>query len=386
MIKHSKRSPSSAHRWMRCPGSPREEAGFPNTTNINAETGTVAHEVGALCLEHGKESESFDGAVIKGYEHVEIDEEMVENVGVYIHDIRSRAHGCELLIEQKVDFSAWVPEGFGTSDVIILGDGVIEIHDLKYGMKKVFAEDNEQLCFYALGAYHQFSALGNYTHVRMVIHQPRLDHISEAELLIEDLLDFGERAKACAEATMAPDAGLIPGEKQCQWCKAKATCIAAAGLVAETVGMDFDNLTEDVVPTGDLPGAISDEHLPNIYAKLEFIENWCKAIRSSMYAALDEGRKINGYKMVAGKRGHRKFKDEEAAAKKLKGMRLKVDEIYNHKLKSPAQLEKVLKGNPRKWAKVVDLITQSEGKPTVALESDKRSAISNKADDFETLT
>lgn len=386
MTSHAKLSPSSAHRWMRCPGAMRLEKGHPDTTNINAETGTVAHEVGALCLEHSKEAESFDGAAIKGYEHVEIDAEMVENVQVYIDEIRSRAEGKELLVEQKVDFSSWVPGGFGTSDVILLGDGVIEIHDLKYGMKKVEALDNEQLCLYGLGAYHQFSALGNFKSARMVIHQPRLDHISEAELLIEDLLDFGERAKACAEATKAPDAGLIPGEKQCQWCKAKATCIAAARYAAETIGMDFDNLAEVGVPTADMPEELSDDQLATIYAKLEFVENWCKGIRSATYAALDEGREVKGYKMVAGKRGHRKFKDEEAATKALKGMRLKVVEMYNHKLKSPAQLEKVLKDKPRKWGKVKDLITQADGKPTIALESDKRPAISNKADDFETLT
>jgi hypothetical protein len=363
------------------------EKDHPDTTNINAETGTVAHEVGALCLEHNKDAESFDGAVIKGYEHVEIDAEMIENVQVYIDEIKSRMHlHCALLVEQRVDFSKWVPNGFGTSDVIILDSGVIEIHDLKYGMKKVWAEDNEQLCLYALGAYHQFSALGDFKKVRMVIHQPRLDHISEAELIIEDLLIFGERAKACAVATTAPDAGIIPGEKQCGWCKAKAVCIAAARMTAETVGMDFDNLAEVGVPTANMPDELSNDQLATIYSKLEFIENWCKGIRSAAYAALDEGREVKGYKMVAGKRGHRKFHSEDAAAKVLKGMRLKVDEMYNHKLKSPAQLEKVLKDRPRKWAKVADLITQPDGKPTIALESDKRPAIGNKADDFETLT
>ena len=217
----------------------------------------------------------------------------------------------------------------------------------------------------------------------MVIHQPRLDHISEAELLIEDLLEFGERAKICAEICSMPDAEPIAGEKQCHWCRAKVNCPAAAKLVADTMGMDFENLTSDEIPIAEGP-ELTNEQLPAVYTKLDFIESWCSSIRGYVYEALRTGEKIAGYKMVTGKRGNRAFRDEDEAIKIMKGMRLKVDEMYDRKLKSPAKMEKLLKKDkPGKWEKIVDLITQSEGKPVVALESDKREAIGAVADDFD---
>jgi hypothetical protein len=364
------------------------EAPYPDTSNPNADQGTVAHDVSAKCLEFDKDSIDFLHSVMPEYEHITIDNEMIDYTQVYIDEIRRRAKGKELLVECRVDFSRWVPEGFGTSDVVLLGDGVIEIHDLKYGMKKVEAPGNEQLLLYALGAYHQFSALDDYHSVKMVIHQPRLGHISEAELLIEDLMDFAGRAKTCAEITMLPDAGLIAGEKQCCWCKAKNDCPAAKKHMDEIIGADFEDLTKSEVLITEGSFLISDERIPEIYSQLEYAENYmksfCSEVRSRMFE-LVQGGKTETHKLVTGKKGNRAFRDEGEAIKLMKKMRLKIDEMYDKKLKSPSKIAKILKGRDKQWGRVASLIVQAEGKAVIAPIDDKRIAISDVAEDFEDL-
>jgi hypothetical protein len=366
------------------------ERGITDTTSVFAEEGTAAHELGAYCLEKGGEANYRLGDVIytspDGTEWV-VDETMAENVQMYVDAVRHYADGVKPLVEQKVDFSKWVPKGFGTGDAVILNGSEIQVHDLKYGRGvKVEAPGNEQLMLYALGAYHQFSALEDFETVKMVIHQPRLHHVSEDNITVEELLGFAERAKDAAEHTLQPDATCIAGEKQCLWCKAKASCPAAAKEVAAQISMDFDNLLSDKEPEARDTNCFTNEQLGDIYPKLDFIEDWCKAVRALVYSVIEEGENVPGYKMVAGRRGSRAWCDEETVIEAMKAMRLKADEMYNKKVISPAQAEKLLKSSKKKWGKIEDLITQSEGKPTVVPESDKREAIGSKADDFESLT
>ncbi len=366
------------------------ERGIEDTTSVFAEEGTAAHELGAKALLEGKEAEEYIGQVI----HVspdgtewQVDHTMAENVQMYIDAVRDHVtDGGQLLVEQRLDFSKWVPKGFGTGDAVILNGSEIRVDDLKYGKGvRVEAPGNEQLMLYALGAYHQFSALDDFETVKMVIHQPRLHHVSEETITVEELLGFAERAKNAAEHALQPDAICIAGEKQCLWCKAKASCPAAAKEVADQISMDFDNLLSDKEPDARDTDCFTNEQLGAIYPKLDFIENWCKAVRALVYSVIEEGEHVPGYKMVAGRRGARAWTDEETVIEVMKSMRLKSDEMYNKKVISPAQAEKLLKSNKRKWPRVAELITQSEGKPTVVPESDKREAIGSKADDFESL-
>jgi hypothetical protein len=175
MTAHALLGASKAHRWMACPGSIALEHDLPDTPSPHAEEGTRAHELAAAWLE--QRFEAFKNAP----------DEMEENVRFYVEYVRREAVGHQLLIEQRVDYSDVIgaPNSFGTADCIILAGDTIKIIDLKYGMGvRVDAEENEQLMLYALGALETFGLLGGFTKAKLVIVQPRLNHISEWEVAI----------------------------------------------------------------------------------------------------------------------------------------------------------------------------------------------------------
>ena len=407
MSSHAKLSPSGSPKWLNCPGSVWMEEGFEDKGSKFADEGAAAHFLGATCLVAGSNPSDHGGKVIvvgpkdEFFEGTEgrinfpelssfiIDDEMVDNVATYVDAIRAaKGHGA-LLVEQKLDFSQWVPNGYGTGDAVIINteDGIIEVHDLKYGKGvMVHAPDNTQLLLYALGAYCTYSLMGSFSKVKMVIHQPRLHHLSEAEISIEELLAFAAKAKAGAEAALKPDARCIAGEVQCRWCKAKAVCPAAGKFVADAVGMDFDNLVGDDVPLAPGPEFIPNEQLPNAYAKVAFIQGWCQDVAAYMMEEMQAGTAMPGYKLVKGKQGNRQWSDDIEAEKVLKSMRLKHHEMYDSKLISPTTAEKVLKGSVKRWNRAKGLIIRAEGKPTIALATDKRPAISSTADAFSDET
>ena len=419
MALHAKFSPSSAHKWLRCPGSLVMENGIPNTSSAHADEGTAAHFLGSECLEQKRDATDFLNCVIgikngnafwDKTENAEtrtgftVDLEMAEYVQKYIDAVRSQAEGNELLIERRVEFSKFIDaeNSFGTSDAIIICQTEIQIHDLKYGRGvKVDADNNEQMKLYALGALYDFGMFGDFTHARLVIHQPRLGHVSEAVVSVEELYEFAHRAKNTVQMIKAIDEGtalfseqdmLNPGEKQCHWCKAKATCPALTKQVLNTISGEFDDLSTCDLET-ELTKAV--EEVPNhenqllskLYAALPLIESWSKAISVAVTEKLHNGEKVLGFKLVQGRAGNRAWSSAEEAEQMLKGMRLKVEEMYDLKLISPTNAEKLQKAGtigPRQWSKVEALIVRPEGKPTVAPESDKRPALElNTTNDFE---
>ena len=428
MSTHALFSPSGAHRWMACPGSITLEADKPDTSSGFANEGTAAHFLASECLEAQTSASVYLGRQIVVGRKVTywlddgmtandraplftVDPDMCGHVQTYLDNVREYALGNELMIEQRVEFSHVVdaPDQFGTSDVIILtSDGdEIQVHDLKYGRGvKVDAEENPQLMLYALGALNEYGMVGDFKRVRMVIHQPRLNHLSEWDCDIDSLLNFASDAKAAAQAVKiakefadnwvnGPDYSYLnPGEKQCRFCKAKATCPALTQQVLNTVADDFVDLTKPVVP--QLASSIErienseNDHLAQCLSAVDMIESWCKAVRAKVEAELISGRPVPGYKLVEGKRGNRKWDDDSEAETALKAMRLKLEEIYDFTLISPTTAEKLHKAGvigPRQWPKVQALITQSDGKPSVAPASDKRAAIAigSSVDDFEMI-
>lgn len=420
MSAHAQLSPSSAHRWLHCPGSVVLEAGEPDTSSDFADEGTAAHFLASECLDHNKQAADHLGQTIlvtrtetdwlpdgwtpgnagKGFD---VDAEMATQVQKYLDYVR--AIPGQLMIEQRLSIAHLTGEdgAKGTSDSVILAGDEIVIVDLKYGRGvKVDAHKNEQLAIYALAALQEFEFVGDFQRARLVIHQPRLDHISEWDLPIEGsdqtlrafekhVVARAAKAKALIGTPPAElnDDHLSASDKACRFCKAKATCPALRTKVLTTVADDFVDVNEPIAP--QLAGAEQRENdnrtLGKLLGAVDLIEGWCKAIRAKVETELLAGRAVPGFKLVEGRRGSRKWTSEQEAEATLKAMRLKVEQMYDLSLISPTTAEKLHKSDaigPRQWKTLQTLIGQSEGKPSVAPASDKRPAlvVQATADDF----
>lgn len=407
---HAKLSPSGAHRWMRCPGSVVLEAAYPDEGSSFAREGSAAHELAAIVLEGNEpNAQAHVGNRVEFEDNGEtvqwpVTQDMADHVDDYVKLVREFAEGKTLLVERKVPIGHLTGEtgATGTSDVVILDttNGVMTVIDLKFGMGvRVEAGDNPQLQMYALGALEEYGLLGDFNEVCMVIHQPRLNAVSEHYMPTEELETFGLKVRAAAmvcreaeaeaEADDFADAFLTPGEKQCKFCKAKATCPALRAEITEVVGgsaaATVDEFAEFVPEKVDMQ--TGDNYLPIAMSKVELVEQWCKAVRAEVERRLLAGQNVDGYKLVQGKRGNRKWGDENDVEALFKSFRLRQDEMYDFSLISPTKAEKLFKENPKRWNKVNALVTQSEGKPSVAPATDKRPALAvqSVADDFRDL-
>ena len=406
---HAKLSPSGAHRWMACPGSVVLEAAYPDSGSDYAREGSAAHELAAIVLEEdGDRASNYVGKKVEFYDGDdpvlwEVTEDMARHVDDYVKLVREYAQGGTLMVEQRLGIGHITGEegAKGTSDVVIVKGGELVVMDLKFGMGvKVDAAENPQLQLYALGALNEFDMLADFHTITMVIHQPRLNHVSEWSIPVAQLQEFGLEAMAAANITRDAEEVLEkndkldwmylnPGEKQCKFCKAKADCPALRAEITEVVGgsaaASIDEFAEFMPETIDMQ--TGDNYLPIAMSKVELVEQWCKAVRAEVERRLFAGQKVDGYKLVEGKRGSRKWADEKDAEALFKSFRLRQDEMYDFSLISPTKAEKLFKENPKRWAKVQDLITQSAGKPSVAPATDKRQeiAVQPVADDFRDL-
>ena len=377
---HAKLSPSGAHRWMRCAGSPALEAAFPDESSVYAAEGTVAHLLASDELEGKQTARERIGsrATVDGFDFT-VDKVMVEHVEDYVKLVREYAQGGILLVEQRVPIGHLTGEdgATGTSDAVIVhaDEKRLTIIDLKYGMGvRVMAESNEQAMMYALGALERYEQLADFTEVCMVIHQPRLNSVSEHWIEVADLYQFADRVGDSADATRRTDAPLTPGEKQCKFCKAKSSCPALQAIVDETA--DEEATADDFADLGD-------NALTVAMGRVELIEQWCKSVRAEVERRLTKGVAVPGYKLVEGRKGNRAWSDAKDAQERLSAV-LKRDEMYEEKFISPATAEKLLKKDPEGLALLEELTHRPEGKLSVAPATDKRpeKASTAVADDF----
>lgn len=366
-MKHAKLSASGAHRWLNCPGSVNAERGIKEGRSPHAEEGSAAHELGEKALISGKPCSDYIGTTFKEWKDWPVTQEMADFVQIYVDFVNS--FDGEAMIENRVHFDEWVPEGFGTSDAIVVNGDNLHVIDLKYGQGvQVFAEENPQGMLYALGAYALTEGLHKIKTVDITIVQPRLDHIDTWRISLKDLLKWGNYVRERAELALTEDAPREPGDKQCHWCKAKATCPALKKMTDDIVMAFFD----DPVDT------LSDDDLANALSSKKLIIGWLDAVESLAKQRLSDGEGFPGYKLVAG-RTTRKWADTGEACDKLLTM-LEDEQVFETKAISPAKAEKLL--GKAKAAEIQGLIASSTGAPTLVPESDKRPAINISVDDF----
>lgn len=396
MSGHALLSPSSAHRWTRCAGSVPLTKDLPNESSEFADEGTAAHLLAAACLTEGTDAASQIGtAIVVNSKPFIVDEEMAGQVQKYINLVRDI--GGEALIEQAlpIGFITGEDNAYGTADAIVFAGSELIVCDLKYGRGvRVDAVHNEQLAMYGMAALNRYDLMGDFIQVRMVICQPRLDHVSEWVQTVDELgaltqelsfkagvvrnaLTYAEEHNGEVSPTL-----LNPGDKQCQWCLAKATCPALAQHNLKTIIEDFNDLTldEPIKPKIDLNAVkrLDNAQLSNLMSAADLIENWIKAVRAAVEAELLAGHDVPNFKLVQGRKGPRQWDDDEVVETTMKSMRLKDDVMYMRKIISPTAAESLYKAGeigPRQWPKLQDLIVQNEGKPSVAPMSDKRPAL-----------
>lgn len=398
--------PSSAQRRILCAGSAVLERGRERKSSEYAASGTATHTLSEWCLTQGIDAAAFIGRVIEvdGFQN-DVTDERAKRAQLYVDTVRDlhRAVGGELLVEQKLPI-AWLTreEGAeGTGDTVIVGTTELVVVDLKDGNKLVEAIGNPQLAIYAASALEIHGLVNEFETVRMVIVQPRHDSVQEWVLTPEELrawiadnvMPAVDRVWEALEPGLDLADFLNPGDEQCGFCAARATCpalIAQAGeLILQTPGATADEFEDLNTAQAVAPKAAEAEIIAKLLPHLDLIETWVKAVRSRGEELLHAGVEVPGYKLVEGRRGGRKWIDDERAEEAMKAMRLKQDEMYDRKLISPTTAEKLLaKENPRRWSKLQGLITQSGGNPTVVPASDPRPAIVIKpvSDEFEDLT
>ena len=364
---HAKLSASGSKRWLTCTPSAQLETQFPDSTSAFAEEGTWAHEYSELLLTDflfkmdiklftrrldTVMSETF--ATAENYEAVE---SYVSFVQGRIKQARANDAASVVMLEQRVDFSEWVPGGFGTGDVVIVSNGTLEVIDLKFGKGvQVDAENNSQLRLYALGAWNEYEMLFDIENVRMTIVQPRLNHISTDEMKLTDLVEWADDYVA-PRAQMAAngEGSFVPGA-HCRFCKARFTCRARA---KEAIEADFKE-----------PDLLSDDEIAELLKKVDEIEKWAKDIQEYARSKAEQGTKFTGWKLVEG-RSVRKFSDAEAVAHRLFAEGYGESDLYERELKGITALEKSL-GKKRFNELVADLIVKPAGKPSLVPEDDKR--------------
>ena len=406
---HSKYSASGFEAAMLCPGKPVMESGKPDNSNAYSREGTAAHQLLEWCLKDTKQAAAFAGRVIEVEgDKIVVDDDMVDRIQWTIDTVYDYAAGNMVIPETRVNYAEAIgvgeADGWGTADVIIARDDELVVMDLKYGRGvEVIAERNPQMMLYGLGALAQCDGImGDFKRVRLVVLQPRTSRKpSEWDCSVDELRgwaateawDAVEQRQQAAGSTML-DNFLRPGEKQCKFCKAKATCPAlrndSLGAVFGSPPPSADEFENVSVPSADHIKPAADTWLSAVMSKADMIEDWLKAVRAEVERRLLAGESVPGFKVVQGKRGARQWTDAKAAEQMLKTFRVKLEDMYDMKVISPTSAEKLAKAETigkRQWPKLQELITQSEGKPHVAPASDPRPPIDIRpvVEDFDNL-
>ena len=385
---------SSAKRWLTCTPSARLgerlTSRFGSESSPYAQEGTKAHALAEIKVRKAfyaadgmtttvysrmsqEERDAYTGINAFRYDALraelgDIPSDMEHATDAYCDVVmekylsaKDQDASTRLLLEQRLDYSRWVPSGFGTGDCVIVSDSLLEIADLKYGLGiPVDAVDNPQLRLYGLGAIAKFGQLYDFPAVRMTIIQPRLESVSEETLGRVELLDWAEaEVREKAQQAWKGIGDFVPGD-HCRFCPAKAVCSARVAEALKLFRYGFET-----------PGLIPDEQIPGILETLDTAEAWIKDFRSYAEKQALNGQKFPGWKLVRGKKPNRRWADPEEVRAQLLRAGYAPGQIETTSLKPVGEIEKTI-GAKAFRALVGGLVAQGEGRLTLVPESDKR--------------
>ena len=365
MPKHAYLSASASHRWLACPPSAKLCANITDQTSEYAQQGTDCHELCAYLVEKALGRAVTDPTESLTFYDAEMQNCAEEYRNYVLEQIEAAKEFCkdpQVMIEQRLDFSRWVPEGFGTGDLVIVADDTLYIVDLKYGKGiAVSAEWNPQMLLYSLGALELFGSLYDIEKVNMTIHQPRLENVSTFEITVHDLMEWAEQELMPKAEMAAKGEGEFAVGDWCRFCKAKNTCRARAEEYLRLAQMEFKP-----------PELLSEEEIAEVLKVADELAKWSADVYAyAQDEAITHGRVWNGFKLVEG-RSNRKYVNEEEVADAAKAAGY--EDIYKKYLIGITEMEKLM--GKKDFQKILgSLVYKPQGKITLVPESDKRPPI-----------
>lgn len=367
---HAVLSASSAKRWINCPPSARLCENYDDKSSDYAAEGTDAHALCEYKLKNALGIEATDPTENLTWYNEEMNE-CAEGYASYILELVEKAkQTCSdpvVLIEQRVDFSRWVPEGFGTADCIVIADGVMNVVDYKHGKGvEISAAENPQMMLYALGALEIFDGIYDIDEIYMTIYQPRKSNISVSVIEKDELLEWAQngliyRAKLAFEGKGDYHCG-----EWCRFCKAKAECRERAAVNLELARYEFQELA-----------LLNDDEIAEILGRIDELTAWASDIKEYALKQAINGKEWTGWKLVEG-RSNRKYVNDNAVAKIVEDAGF---DPYEHKVLGITAMQKML-GKAKFNELLGDFIEKPQGKPTLVPENDKRPAINTAKNDF----
>lgn len=376
MPKHAYLSASASHRWLACPPSAKLCANILDQASEYAQQGTDCHELCAYLVEKALGRDVIDPTENLTYYDAEMQNCAEEYRNYILEQIEASKEFCkdpQVMIEQRLDFSRWVENGFGTGDCVIVADEILQIIDYKHGLGiLVSAGDDEhggnsQMMCYALGALEVFGDIYDINQIKMTIFQPRRDNLSTYTISKEDLLKWADEVLAPTAQLAYVGKGEFNAGDHCTFCKVKATCRKRAEYNLELSKYDFE-----------MPATLDDTEIAAILEKVDEMISWGNDIKDYALQQAQSGVHFEGWKIVEG-RSNRKYTDENAVADTVKDAGF---DPYEKKLLGITAMSTLL--GKKKFEELLGgLIYKPPGKPTLVPESDKRPAMNTAKDDFK---
>lgn len=373
MPRHAYLSASASHRWLSCPPSAKLCAEIRDEASPYAQQGTDAHELCEFKVLRALGKNVKDPTKSLDFFDTEMDNCTDEYCSYVMEQYEKAKQTCKdpiVLVEQRLDFSKWVPDGFGTGDCLIVADKVLQIVDFKYGLGiLVEAENNPQMMCYALGALDIYDGIYDIETVEMTIFQPRRENISTFSISKEDLLNWADTFLAPTAQLAYNGEGEFHAGDHCQFCKVKATCRKRAEHNMALATYDFE-----------IPAMLEESEIAEILPKIDNLIAWTNDVKEHALQQALSGVSYKGFKVVEGK-SNRKYTDEQAVASIVKNNGF---DPYEKKVLGITAMTSLL--GKKKFDELLGgMVAKPPGKPTLVPESDRRPALETAKEDFDDI-